>query len=74
MGRNIGIQGRNVRVADGVRAVVEIDGIAEEMMLFLRSHTALDARYHLLSQHIERWKFTCILLEMLQNKKVDFYA
>lgn len=72
MRRKIRIQGCNVRVADGVRAVIEINGIAEEMMLLLRSHTALDTPYHLLPQHIERWKFACILLEMLQNKKVDF--
>ena len=74
MRRNIRIQARNVRKTNRVCLVIEIHGIAKEMMLFLRLHSAFDVSYHLLSQRIERWELTRILLEMFQNKKVDFYA
>lgn len=74
MRRNIRIQARNVRKTNWVCLVIEIHGIAKEMMLFLRLHSAFDLSYHLLSQRIERWELTRILLEMFQNKKVDFYA
>lgn len=74
MRRNVRIQARNIRKTNRVCLVIEIHGIAKEMMLFLRLHSAFDVSYHLLSQRIERWELTRILLEMFQNKKVDFYA
>lgn len=69
MRRNIRIQARNVRKTNRVCLVIEIHGIAKEMMLFLRLHSAFDVSYHLLSQRTMRWELTRILLEDVSKQE-----